>query len=205
MLRTFRLQINLELVSVMIVGKMTEAEDFWTSAVKSLHGATKRAEITLQEVAAPNRLAPFALALTAELNFAEQELAGGKFVLLYDPDGQLAWGGELRVVTFMNAAIEPDVVTDQMFDEVAWSWLTESLAISSAEYTNLSGTITRTVSRSFAELSDRVQETNLEVRASWTAQSAHLAPQLTAWCSLLEQAAGLEPLPEGVTQLKRGQ
>ncbi len=180
-----------------------EPNPIWTDAVKSLHGAKRRAEIVLAEVPAPNRLAPFSLALSAELTVADEELASGKFVLLHDPKGQSTWDGTFRIVTFVTAQIEPDVVTDELFDEVAWSWLMDALDASGASFGNLSGTVTRTSSRSFADLSDRKRETELEIRASWTPIDLDLAPQLTAWCSLLEQTAGLEPLPEGVTALKR--
>jgi hypothetical protein len=189
---------------VITVDKPNKAEVAWNDAVKTLHGATRRTEITLAEVPAPNRLAPYALALSGVLALdSDNELASGKFVLLHDPDGQPTWESTFRVVTFVNAEIEPDVVTDEMFDEVAWSWLIEALGHSYAEFTNLSGTVTRTVSRSFAGLADRQRETELEIRASWSPSSSELAAHLTAWCSLLEQASGLEPLPEGVTQINR--
>jgi len=191
-------------MGVIIVNKPNTEEAIWKDAVATLHGATRRTEITLTEVPAPNRLAPFALALSAVLtNSADQELSSGRFVLLHDPAGQPTWDGDFRIVTFVNADIEADVVTDEMFDEVAWSWLVEALTQSDAEFGNLSGTITRTVSRSFAALADRARETELEIRASWSPSGPELAPHLTAWCSLLEQAAGLEPLPEGVTQINR--
>lgn len=184
--------------------KQSSAEVAWNDAVKTLHKATRRTEITLAEVPAPTRLAPYALALSGILSLdADNELASGKFVLLHDPDGQPTWDSTFRVVTFVNAEIEPDVVTDEMFDEVAWSWLIEALSHSDADFGNLSGTVTRTVSRSFAGLADRQRETELEIRASWSPTTPELASHLTAWCALLEQAAGLEPLPEGVTQIKR--
>lgn len=185
------------------VSNVIESSPEWTAAVKSLHGATRRSELVLAEVPAPSRLAPYALALSADLSVNDEELAAGKFVLLHDPAGQDAWDGTFRIVTFVNAQIEADVVTDELFDEVAWSWLQDALESSGAEFSTLSGTVTRTVSRSFAELAQRPRETQLEVRASWSPQAQNLAPQLTAWCALLEQAAGLEPLPEGVTSLKR--
>lgn len=184
--------------------KSNKAEVAWNDAVKTLHGATRRTEITLAEVPAPTRLAPYALALSGVLAVdSETELASGKFVLLHDPDGQPTWDSTFRIVTFVNAEIEPDVVTDEMFDEVAWSWLIEALSNSDAHFANLSGTVTRTVSRSFADLADRKRQTELEIRASWSPTTSELAAHLTAWCSLLEQAAGLEPLPEGVTQINR--
>lgn len=189
----------------MIVVKSSDVDDqAWTSAIESLSTTSPRAEILIEEVPAPTRLAPHALALSGEIIDREgNELASGKFVVLHDGAGQPTWNGTFRIVTFVHADIEPDVVTDELFDEVAWSWLTESLNLVNAEYSNLSGTVTRTASRSFADLADREQETQLEIRASWSPTKPVLTEHLHAWCTLLERAAGLEPLPDGVTPLTR--
>mgnify|MGYP006270005649 CR=1 FL=1 len=180
------------------------ADEIWLAARATLFQVSPRNEIVLQEVPAPARLAPNSIAFSAEVNLHESdEIASGKFVVLHDPDGQPTWSGTFRVVTFVNADVEADVVTDELFDEVAWSWLTESLDNTSATYDGLSGTVTRTASRSFAQLADRDRETQLEIRASWSPLSQELSSHLSAWCELLERAAGLEPLPEGVTSLSR--
>ena len=185
--------------------KASDVDDqAWTDALETLSTSSPRAEIVLQEVPAPGRLAPHAIALSAEvIDKDSQEIASGKFVVLHDPDGQPTWNGNFRIVTFVNADVEADVVTDELFDDVAWSWLTESLDVSDAKYHNLSGTVTRSASRSFAELAERERETQLEIRASWSPGVPNLACHLNAWCALLERAAGLEPLPEGVTSLSR--
>ena len=103
----------------------------------------------------------------------------------------------------MRAPIESDVVTDDLFDEVAWSWLTDALRDADAGYHNVSGTVTRTVSRSFAGLEDRSTETDLEIRASWTPDSADLSNHIAAWLALVEKSSGLMPLPDGVSALSR--
>ena len=51
----------------MTVDNSSKAEVAWNDAVKTLHGATRRTELTLAEVPAPNRLAPYALALSLSL------------------------------------------------------------------------------------------------------------------------------------------
>lgn len=189
---------------MIVVESSDVADQTWTEAVESLSTTSPRAEIVLQEVPAPGRLAPHAIALSAEvIDKDSEEIASGKFVVLHDPAGQPTWNGNFRIVTFVNADVEADVVTDELFDDVAWSWLTESLEVASADYHNLSGTVTRSASRSFAELADRERETQLEIRASWSPSNSHLNDHLSAWCALLERAAGLEPLPEGVTSLSR--
>ena len=90
---------------------------------------------------------------------------------------------------------------DELVDDVAWAWLGESLT--DCDAANLSGTVTRTLSRSYAGLEDRDTQTELEIRASWTSLSPDVGTHLRAWLSLVEMCAGLAPLPEGVSAIAR--
>ena len=178
--------------------------DVWQVALDSLQSPTLRPEFSLEEVPAPQRLAPHSIALAVEaVDSDDEELAVGRFIVLHDPDGQDTWDGEFRVVSFVRAPIESDVVTDDLFDEVAWSWLTDALTDAGAQFHNASGTVTRTVSRSFAGLEDRSTETDLEIRASWSPDTEDLSLHMKAWLALVEKSSGLTPLPEGVTALSR--
>jgi len=178
--------------------------DVWQVALDSLQSPTLRPEFSLEEVPAPQRLAPHSIALAVEaVDADDEELAVGRFIVLHDPKGQDTWDGEFRVVSFVRAPIESDVVTDDLFDEVAWSWLTDALTDAGAQFHNASGTVTRTVSRSFAGLEDRSTETDLEIRASWSPDTEDLSLHLKAWLALVEKSSGLTPLPEGVTALSR--
>ena len=178
--------------------------DVWQVALDSLQSPVLRPEFTLEEVPAPQRLAPHSIALAVEASDADdEELAVGRFIVLHDPEGQETWDGTFRVVSFVRAPIESDVVTDDLFDEVAWSWLTDALTDAAAQFHNASGTVTRTVSRSFAGLEDRSTETDLEIRASWSPDTEDLSMHMKAWLALVEKSSGLTPLPEGVTALSR--
>jgi len=178
--------------------------DVWQVALDSLQSPTLRPDFSLEEVPAPQRLAPHSIALAVEaVDADDEELAVGRFIVLHDPEGQDTWDGEFRVVSFVRAPIESDVVTDDLFDEVAWSWLTDALTDAGAQFHNASGTVTRTVSRSFAGLEDRSTETDLEIRASWSPDTEDLSLHLKAWLALVEKSSGLTPLPEGVTALSR--
>jgi hypothetical protein len=178
--------------------------DVWQVALDSLQNPSLRPEFTLEEVPAPQRLAPHSIALAVEaVDSDDEELAVGRFIVLHDPEGQDTWDGTFRVVSFVRAPMESDVVTDDLFDEVAWSWLTDALTDAGAQFHNSSGTVTRTVSRSFAGLEDRSTETDLEIRASWSPDTEDLALHIQAWLALVEKASGLTPLPEGVTALSR--
>ena len=46
-------------------------------------------------------------------------------------------------------------------------------------------------------------ETDLEIRASWSPDSADLANHIAAWLALVEKSSGLMPLPDGVSALSR--
>ncbi|MCF8554796.1 MAG: DUF3000 domain-containing protein [Candidatus Nanopelagicales bacterium] len=178
--------------------------DVWQSALDSLQSPVLRAEFSLEEVPAPQRLAPHSIALAVEaIDSDDEELAVGRFIVLHDPEGQDTWDGTFRVVSFVRAPMESDVVTDDLFDEVAWSWLTDALTDAGAKFHHASGTVTRTVSRSFAGLEDRSTETDLEIRASWSPDTEDLSRHMQAWLALVEKSSGLTPLPEGVTALSR--
>lgn len=173
----------------------------FSRALESLRSVRLRPEIHLDEAPAPQRLAPHAVALTADLLVADDELGSGRFVVLHNPDGHDAWGGTFRVVTFARALLEPEMASDPMVTEVGWAWLTEALANQSADHHSPSGTVTRVTSESFGAMADRPTTAELEVRASWTPGSDDLAPHLRGWADLLCTAAGVPPVPAGVVPL----
>lgn len=173
-------------------------------ALDELRHARLRPEIRITEVPAPQRIAPHAVALSADvLSRAddEEELASGRFVLLYDPSAPLPWGGPWRAVTFARAALEEEFASEAALGAVGWSWLIDALDGRDVEYTAEAGTVTRVVSESFAGIADRPATVELEVRASWTPSGHDLGEHLLAWSDLLCTIAGIPPLPEGVIAL----
>ena len=170
-------------------------------ALSEIRALTTRAEIIVEEVPAPQKLAPFALALTADF---DDDAAVGRFVLLHDPAGQEGWGGKYRCVTFVRAAIEREMAADSQAIEIGWQWLIESLDTFGCDYSAPSGTVTRTTSASFGTLVNREDDNEIEVRASWTPMTGNqLGQHVRAWLQLLELSAGAAPVPEGVSQLTR--
>jgi hypothetical protein len=151
----------------------------------------------------PARLAPYANAVTTEL-ISEQgeELASGRLVFLFNPDGVKEWSGERRCVLFARAFLESEIANDPLASEVGWSWLQESLERTGADVTALSGTVTRTSSESFGTLSERAPMGVLEIRASWTPLNDDLSCHGSAWATLLRLAAGM-PLEADVTHLPK--
>ncbi len=173
------------------------------AAVESVRSARCRPEVRLAEVPAPQRIAPHSLALSAEVDAVGGDLATGRFVLLHDPDGQEAWQGTMRVVTYARASLEPEFATEPMLTDVGWAWLTDSLEAAGAEPIALGGTVTRVLSECRGALADREPTVELELRASWTAGDADIASHLVGWSGLICTVAGLPPVPEGVLTLRR--
>jgi len=168
-------------------------------ALAAMTALRPRPEVVVSETPAPTRLAPYAVALAAEIVVDEEDLATGRLVLLHDPAGQDAWAGTSRFVAYVRAAVEQDLADDQLLCEVAWSWLTESLASRGAPHTAGSGTVTRTVSQGFGGLFGDPARSEVEIRASWTPTgdspgASDAGAHALAWTDLLATAAGLAPV-----------
>ena len=165
-----------------------------------------RPGLDLEEVPAPKRLAPWSVAVSAEISRDDEQVASGRFVVLHDPAGQDGWRGDTRVVAFVSADVESEMAADPALARVGWSWLTESLHDRGAGHTAAGGTVTRTVSCRFGQIEDADEASEVEVRASWTPLSdadgsMDLGVHLLAWCDLLCATAGLPP--PGVVSLRR--
>lgn len=181
----------------------------FAGAVARLQAAlptVERAGLTLHEIPGPRRLAPYSVAVAAEVCRDDEEIAHGRLVVLYDPDGQEGWRGDTRVVAFVSADVEAEMAADAALAEVGWSWLTESLRDRDAAHTAAGGTVTRTVSSRFGQLVEPAEASEVEIRASWTALpdadgELDLAAHLGAWCDLLCATAGVPPV--GVVSLPR--
>jgi hypothetical protein len=173
-------------------------------AVTALSAVELRPEVTLNELPAPQRLAPYAVALSATVTRAGEELADGRLVVLHDPDGQAVWEGETRCVAYLQAPIDVEIASDPMLPSVGWSWLCDALALAGAEHRAAGGTVTRTTSERFGALSDHPAAADVEIRASWSPVGTDLGPHLVAFGELLCTAAGLPPTPPGVVAMPSG-
>ena len=183
-----------------------------------------RPELTFEPEPAPRKLAPFATAVGVTVAGPQPgtQVAWGRFVLLYDPDGQHGWGGPARIIAHLRADLEPEIAADPMIGEVGWSWLIEALDARAAGYQQPSGTVTRVVTEGFGAKQDEPATTEFELRASWSpawrpAPAASAGKQGTgpqhagelaveghvaAWCDALCAAAGLPPVMPGVSALR---
>jgi hypothetical protein len=162
---------------------------------------------------------------------ADAEIGWGSFVLLYDPAGQTGWAGAFRIIAYIRAELEPDIAADPLIGQVGWSWLTEALDTRTTGFRQISGTVTRVVTEGFGAKQAEPVATGFELRASWSparpgaprpaatppapvppasmsaGAPSDLAPRdldrhVAAWCDALCAAAGLPPLPAGVSPLR---
>jgi len=185
------------------------------AAVERMHAARLRPEVFCEEMPAPQRIAPHAAAMSADVTVDETDLGTGRIILLHDPAGNDAWEGTFRCVAYARAEIDLELITDPMLAAVGWSWLTEALDAHGATYLAASGTVTRVATESFGGMADEGGTAQIEIRASWTpcpdpaapAAPLDVAVHVEAWGELLCTAVGLPPVPEGVTAMpsRRGQ
>jgi len=178
--------------------------------------------LAFEDVPPPKRLAPYATAIAAAVQRDDADVAWGRLVLLYDPDGQEGWDGVFRLVAYIRAEVEPEIAADPLLGEVGWSWLSEALDHQVPGYAQPSGTVTRVITEGFGAKRDELPLTGFELRASWspappggparttgrkrsgrTARAGgpgepdldvlDLPAHIAAWCDCLSAAAGLEP------------
>ena len=177
--------------------------------IELLRTFTPRDEIILEEVPAPQKLATHSFAFTADISNGalgedEAEVASGRFVILHEPGGQDTWDGDFRCVTFMRADVDSDMQEDPLLPEVGWNWLLDSLEATGAQCNAPSGTVTRVSSASFGKLSPRNNDSEIEIRASWSptiTAPTDIFLHVQAWCNLMTEVAGLPPVPEGVASI----
>lgn len=196
------------------------------AAVAGMHAATLRPEVWCEEMPAPQRIAPYATALSADVTVEDTDVGTGRLILLHDPAGHEAWGGgTFRCVAYARAEVDLDQAADEMLGRVSWSWLTDALEEHGAEHMALSGTVTRVSTENFGSMAEDDGTAQVEIRASWTPLAASaaetrtgsqtpeyddridMAPHVEAWGELLCTAAGLPPVPDGVAVIptQRGQ
>ncbi|TYL51361.1 DUF3000 domain-containing protein [Nocardioides sp. BGMRC 2183] len=188
-------------------GEAVPAE--FATAVAQLRAARFRAEIFCEEMPAPQRIAPYAAALSADVTDEDDdEVATGRLVLLHDPAGNDAWHGTFRCVAYCRAEIEHNLAADPMLADVGWTWLIDALEAHGAEHDAASGTVTRVTTENFGAMADDPGSAQVEIRASWTPRDpTEMTAHVEAWAELLCTAGGLEPVPDGVAVMpsRRGQ
>jgi hypothetical protein len=173
-----------------------------------MHRAVVHPSIEIGPIRPPQRLAPFSYAIGAEVAHPDGDDVGeqsdgdafGRLILLYDPDGDEAWNGTMRLVAYIQADVDETLASDPLLPEVGWSWLVDALESRAEPFTALGGTVTSTSSVRYGDIAGPPKAHQLELRASWTAGSVELASHVEAFCEVLAYAAGLPPA--GITDLR---
>ena len=198
----------------------SSAEETFAAAMAAFmagRDALGQPNLVFEDVPAPKRLAPYATAVAATVQRDDADVAWGRLVLLYDPDGQQGWDGFFRLVAYVRADVEPEIAADPLLGEVGWSWLSEALDARVPGYAVPSGTVTRVITEGFGAKRDELPLTGFELRASWSPtapdgskglkgpkgpggsagnddlDALDLPAHIAAWCDCLSAAAGLEP------------
>ena len=174
----------------------------FAAAAEQIRGARLRSELVVQEIPAPERIAPDSIALAAGVMRGPRRENGeggsidsadgaGRLVLMHDPASAPEWGSPFRIVCFAQAPLEVEIGVDPFISDVAWSWLVDALSARGAQYTYLSGTATKTLSSGFGTLEAQGDAAQIELRASWTPLGHDFAAHAEAWSELLCLLSGL--------------
>ena len=163
-----------------------------------------RDELDVAKIPAPEGIAPYAVAWSAKVD----PKAGGdhgisRLVVLYDSSEPDGWSGRFRMVCFAKAPLEQAMGEDPFLPKVAWTWLTDALEASGAQYQRAAGTSSTIISTGFGELASDEVGTEIEMRASWS-PTGPLTAHLQAWSEFVCMLAGFPPEVEGVTALRAG-
>jgi hypothetical protein len=163
--------------------------------------AQVRDDLTFEDLPAPRRLAPHAVAIAATAYRDGVEAGTGRRVLLHDPAGADGWTGTFRLVAHVHADVEEEMAADPLLGEVGWSWLTDALDLHAPGYSAPSGTVTREITEGYGAKSGEPPSTVFELRASWCPADDEIDGSVAAWCDLLVAAAGLPAQPPGTLAL----
>lgn len=166
-------------------------EDFLT-ALLSLREAAVNPLIDYEEVPPPERLAPWtaALSLRTRAEDHSQPLSSGRFVVLHDPQGQPGWNGTWRLVAHLRSQIDTEMGTDPLLPHGVWEWAHDCFDEAGAGFHDLTGTVTRELSESFGGLTLMGASIHVELRASWSPNTAWLGEHLNAWTLLMCRTSG---------------
>ncbi len=185
-----------------------------TAALRDAFGRV-RSEVAVHELQAPTKLAPYAFAVAGGLSRDGDEAASGRLILLFDPAGHGAWEGTARFVCYARAAVDPEIAADPLLPEVVWSWLCDALEANQAGYRAMGGTVTITNSKRFGVLAADGDNSDVELRCSWSPEwaettggsnhrgwrPAEAVAQLHSFADLLAAMVGLPPRVCGVVPL----
>ena len=163
---------------------------------------------------APQRLAPYSAAIGASVYREDDEIAVGRLILLFDPDGQRGWDGQFRLVAYVRADMEPEITADPLLGPVAWSWLTEALETHAPATPPLAAPSPGRSPRASATSRRPGRPPSWSCVPPGHPPEEDLSGHVAAWCDLMCLAAGIPPpcrpdvsrpgLPAGLETVEQG-
>lgn len=200
---TAALSLELRTLVNMSVKFDTAPGEFLT-ALSALRDVPTPPNLALEEIQAPFSVAPFAASLSGEVlrknrsQNTDDILAHGNFSIFYSPTVVTEWEAKFRIVSIVRAEIDKEMAVDPMIYEVARAWLHDSLTQSTARFNCLRGTVTQVMSQSLIGSDADEQESQLEIRSSWSPLPQNndgqvdweLGLHLESWINLLFATSG---------------
>jgi len=167
-----------------------------------------RNELETEQIPAPKGIAPYALAFSAQVpNPADTPMnrGVGRLVFLHNPEEFDTWGSNMRIIAYGKSPLESDVAMQEDAANYWWEWLMRALDYRGAKYSHEAGTITRMTSTGMGALATDKENTEIEIRASWSPTEDDLGAHLGAWQDLISGMAGYPIGGEGVARIARAQ
>ncbi len=176
------------------------------SALLSIRAATNREELDIEQIDAPTGIAEHSIAFAAVVKSENSDLAGslgtGRFVMFWSSEPQENWTTNFRIVIFARSPLESNIASEADSTDVTWDWLTDALAIASAEHSALAGTTTRIVSSGHGMMSSEADHAEIELRASWSPHGTDIGRHFAAWQNVVSVMSGFTLTP-GVGEVHR--
>jgi hypothetical protein len=174
-------------------------------AIESASRAVFREELAVDQIPAPEAIAPFSRAWSATVTPQARDIGDqgtSRLVLLYDPSAPDAWSSPWRMVCFAKAPLDQAMSEDPLLPDVAWSWLTDALDAHGAGFDRAAGTASTIISTGLGEMRSEVKGAEMELRASWSPRTPDAKNHLEGWAEFVCMLAGFPPTPEGVAALR---
>ena len=175
------------------------------AAELSLRQAFQRSELEIQQIPAPREIAENSIAFAASVLHNDDEHAKvgtGRFVLFWSPEPQENWTTRFRIVIYARSPLETDIGAQDDSSYISWTWLTDALRDSGAEYSAIAGTTTRLISNGHGDLQHEKQHAEVELRASWSPHGVDLAAHFVAWQNFICALSDISLNP-GIESLDR--
>lgn len=181
---------------------LTNLSSNFASMLEPIKSFTCRSEIELTQIPSPNKIAPEAIAISAEIVHQTASDHGvSRLVFCRDPEQPEGWNSEFRIIGYAKSPIELEMAKDDYTAALPWEWLKDSLHAAKAGFAHEAGTTTTVISTGHGALIAQPQHAELEIRASWAPSGYDLSAHLQAWTELLALISGLPPIDPKVVRI----